>query len=90
MMSLGSGQLHPKIVITPSTIQQEKPVITAASTSNSEDLASNTNAPTAAEDTDVGLNKDQQSPSPTCSVENEAGIPSTTLIIPSTDTKVSM
>ena len=90
MMSLDSGQLHPKIVITPSTIQQEK---ATAAASNSEALATNTvaNGATAAEATDFGLKKDQEPPPlPTCSVENEAGLPSsTTLIIPSSDAKVS-
>ena len=84
MMSLDSGgQLHPKIIITPSTIQQEKPATVLLSEAAADDVEATVEAVAAV----VSLKRDQQSP---CSVESQDLIPppSADLVVPSTDGKV--
>ena len=90
-MSLDSGQLHPQIIITPSTIQQEKaPVVSIEAAEQAGDAAAATAAgveagvaglAVAAVTSDVGLKRDQQSP---CSVEEDLGPTSADLVISST------
>ena len=95
MMSLDSGQLHPQIIITPSTIQQEKagPVVSIEAAEQAGDAAAAASveagvaglAVAAAVTSDVGLKRDQQSP---CSVEEDLGHTSADLVISSTYGKV--
>ena len=90
-MSLDSGQLHPQIIITPSTIQQEKaPVVSIEAAEQAGDAAAAAAAgveagvaglAVAAVTSDVGLKRDQQSP---CSVEEDLGPTSADLVISST------
>ena len=86
-MSLDSGQLHPQIIITPSTIQQEKaPVVSIEAAEQAGDAAAGVEAgvaglAVAAVTSDVGLKRDQQSP---CSVEEDLGPTSADLVISST------
>ena len=90
-MSLDSGQLHPQIIITPSTIQQEKaPVVTIEAAEQASDAAASVETgvaglAVAAVTSDVGLKRDQQSP---CSVEEDLGPTSADLVISSTYGKV--
>jgi len=86
MMSLDSGQLHPQIIITPSTIQQEKaPVVSVEAAEQAIDAAGVeagvAGLAVAAVTSDVGLKRDQQSP---CSVEEDLGPTSADLVISST------
>jgi hypothetical protein len=94
MMSLDSGQLHPQIIITPSTIQQEKavPVVSIEAAKKAGEAAAEAGLEAgvaglavAAVTSDVGLKRDQQSP---CSVEEDSGPTSADLVIPSTYGKV--
>ena len=73
----------PKIIITPSTIQQEKPATVLLSEAAADDVEATVEAVAAV----VSLKKDQQSP---CSVESQDLIPppSADLVVPSTDGKV--
>ena len=86
-MSLDSGQLHPQIIITPSTIQQEKaPVVSIEAAEQAGDATAGVEAgvaglAVAAVTSDVGLKRDQQSP---CSVEEDLGPTSADLVISST------
>ena len=88
-MSLDSGQLHPQIIITPSTIQQEKaPVVSIEAAEQAGDAAAAAGVEAgvaglavAAVTSDVGLKRDQQSP---CSVEEDLGPTSADLVISST------
>ena len=91
-MSLDSGQLHPQIIITPSTIQQEKaPVVSIEAAEQAGDAAAASveagvaGLAVAAVTSDVGLKRDQQSP---CSVEEDLGPTSADLVISSTYGKV--
>ena len=86
-MSLDSGQLHPQIIITPSTIQQEKaPVVSSFEAAKqageaAAEASGVTGLAVAAVTSDVGLKRDQQSP---CSVEEDLGPTSADLVISST------
>ena len=86
-MSLDSGQLHPQIIITPSTIQQEKaPVVSSIEAAQQAGEAAaeasvKAGLAVAAVTSDVGLKRDQQSP---CSVEEDLGPTSADLVISST------
>ena len=91
-MSLDSGQLHPQIIITPSTIQQEKaPVVSIEAAEQAGDASAASveagvaGLAVAAVTSDVGLKRDQQSP---CSVEEDLGPTSADLVISSTYGKV--
>jgi hypothetical protein len=90
MMSLDSGQLHPQIIITPSTIQQEKAPVVSLEAVQTGDAAAGVEAAVAglavaAITSDVGLKRDQQSP---CSVEEDLGQTSADLVRSSTYGKV--